>query len=123
MRLNPMRRRLLRIYGWCLTVGLAYLVWLLLTDLRIPCLFYEWTGLPCPGCGTTRMFLALSRLEFGTAFRYHPVMLLAFFFWNAVALALWVGKPRCLARPTFLYTLLAMTSAALLIFGIARMLA
>ncbi len=122
MRLTPMRRRLLRIFAWVLGLGLAYLIWLLITGLPIPCPFYEWTGLPCPGCGTTRMFLSLARLDLTAAFRYHPVMLFGLFLWCAVALALWAGKPKGCASPRFLYSLLALTSASLLIFGVARML-
>ena len=41
-----------------------------------PCLFYELTGLLCPGCGTGRCMLALLQLDFFAAFRYQPLLLL-----------------------------------------------
>ena len=121
MTLTPMRKRLLRIYGWCLALGTVYLVWLLLTGIRIPCPFYELTGLPCPGCGTTRMFLALFRLDLPAAFAYNPPMFLAFFLWNAVALALWLEKPRFCSRPRFLCTLVILTSVSILVWGTVRL--
>lgn len=34
------------------------------------------TGVECPGCGLTRAFLAALRLDFSTAFSYHPLFLL-----------------------------------------------
>lgn len=57
-----------------LLLGFAYLVFVNLTKLYIPCLFHLVTGLDCPSCGITRMFVALSRLEFSAAFAYNPVI-------------------------------------------------
>lgn len=37
------------------------------------CLFRRLTGIPCPGCGMTRAFLAAFRLDFSEAFRMHPL--------------------------------------------------
>lgn len=34
----------------------------------VPCVFEKFTGLLCPGCGITRMFLALLSFDFVTAF-------------------------------------------------------
>lgn len=61
-------------YGAILAFGLIYLVWVLLTDLRIPCIFYELTGLKCAGCGVTRMIVSVARLDFASAFRYNPFL-------------------------------------------------
>lgn len=69
----------------------------------IGCPFYRIFGIPCPGCGMTRAFLACLRLDFTAAWRYHPMVfslpyLLALFWkdgavfpekrWNAGILAL-----------------------------------
>ena len=43
-------------------------------NFTIPCLFHEITNLYCPGCGITRMFLALFKLDFYQAFRYNPLV-------------------------------------------------
>lgn len=57
----------------CLTVLVASL---LLPANGIPgidiCAFHAWTGLPCPGCGLTRAFCALSHLRFQEAWSLHP---------------------------------------------------
>lgn len=49
-------------------VGLVYIFWCRLTHLAIPCLFHKITGFYCPGCGVSRMFIELSRLNFSGAF-------------------------------------------------------
>ena len=38
----------------------------------LPCIFKGVTGIPCPGCGMTRAYLAILQGEFSTAWRYHP---------------------------------------------------
>ena len=55
-------------------VGICYYIWILLTGLKIPCIFNELTGFLCPGCGITRMFMALFRLDFKSAFAYNKAM-------------------------------------------------
>lgn len=47
------------------------LAFLAAKGFRIPCLFYEFTGLQCPGCGNTRATIALLRLDFVTMFRWN----------------------------------------------------
>lgn len=56
-------------------VGIAYALFVRLTGWGIPCLFHLWTGKLCPGCGITRMFLSLLRLDFATAARYNLLVL------------------------------------------------
>jgi len=67
-------RHALSLYGSILLLGLAYLVFCLLTGLRLPCPIYTVTGLLCPGCGITRMMLALARLDFSSAFAANPLL-------------------------------------------------
>lgn len=56
--------------------AVAVLVWLYLarggTGLR--CVFFELTGLYCPGCGSGRAVTALLRGEWGRAFLYNPLL-------------------------------------------------
>ncbi|GAB6991059.1 DUF2752 domain-containing protein [Paenibacillus pini] len=63
-------------WGGSLGVGaLLYLkVWLPVTNIGIPCVFHELTGLYCPGCGMTRVILSLLRLDGVQAFRYNPLV-------------------------------------------------
>ena len=47
-----------------------------------PCVIRWVTGIPCIGCGLSRAWLAALRLDFSSAFRYHPM------FWSIPILAL-----------------------------------
>ena len=44
--------------------------------LYIDCPIKKTTGLYCPGCGITRMFLSLLKLDFYQSFRYNPLLLI-----------------------------------------------
>ena len=63
-------------YSIILGIAFIYLIFVLCTSISIPCLLYELTGLKCPGCGITRMFISLVRLDFAAAFSYNPVILI-----------------------------------------------
>ncbi len=78
--------------GFCLVYGVI----LILTPLTIPCIFRIVTGFYCPGCGITRFFSDLFRLEFESAISQN----LAF----AVLFPLWliIGVIEFLFNPYFL---------------------
>ena len=61
--------------GILLAIGLAYLMFTTLTGWGIPCVFAKTTGLLCPGCGISRMFQALARLDFAAALRCNALVL------------------------------------------------
>lgn len=67
---------LLKKGGILLAIGIAYLIFVLITSWRIPCIFYVLGGKFCPGCGITRMCVALARLDIPAAMSHN---LLAFF--------------------------------------------
>ena len=69
-------RRLLTGLLLVAAVGIGYALWVNLTHLSIPCPFHAITGLQCPGCGVTRMCLALLRLDVSGAWQANPVLLL-----------------------------------------------
>lgn len=115
-----MRKKILRIYAWTLSIGLLYFLWGQLTGLYLPCLHYLTTGTLCAGCGITRMFLALLRLDFVAAWHYNGAVLALLGFWNFVALGLFFGKPKFLQMPWVLYGMLAVTMGILFVFGIMR---
>ena len=69
------RRRVLRIGLLVLILGLDYAAFCAWTGLGIPCPIHLVTGLQCPGCGVSRMLLALLRLDFRGAFLANPVLL------------------------------------------------
>lgn len=60
-----------------LGIGMLYAFFCTVTGLRLPCAIYAVTGLCCPGCGVTRMCLALLRLDFAAAFRSNQLLFLS----------------------------------------------
>ncbi len=77
------RRRRLINFIW-INLAVVVVVLLLLTlafkGVRIPCLFFELTGLQCPGCGNCRAAMAIAHLDFVTAFKVNPFFLPEFFY-------------------------------------------
>ncbi len=72
--MTPRSYKVLRKYLIILLVGVIYLVWVLLTDIRIPCPVYTFFGVQCPGCGVTRMIVSLFRFDFRAAFGYNQFL-------------------------------------------------
>ena len=44
-------------------------IFVVLLDFR--CIFKSLTSIPCPGCGMTRAFIEISKLEFMNSFKYN----------------------------------------------------
>ena len=63
---------------------LAILIVLAKNGIGLSCLFYQITGLQCPGCGNSRAVLSLLRLDFAAALSYNLLFPLEF------AYLLWV---------------------------------
>lgn len=55
-------------YILLLAAGFSYLFFCRTTGLSLPCPFHAATGLDCPGCGITRLMLALSEGDLAGAF-------------------------------------------------------
>lgn len=58
-----------------LTVGMLYAAFSMITGIAIPCIFYLITHKYCPGCGISRMFISLLKLDFVSAARYNILVL------------------------------------------------
>lgn len=51
-----------------IALGCIYALIVRYTNFCIPCFFNSITGLKCPGCGITHVFLCLMRFDFRNAF-------------------------------------------------------
>ena len=62
-------------HNWYYTIIIGYFllsVFLLpIINITIPCLFHTLFDIHCPGCGLTRAFTALIKLDFVDAFNYN----------------------------------------------------
>lgn len=63
--------QLLKNCGILLAVCIVYLLFVKFTGISIPCLFYLITDKYCPGCGITRMFVDIFRLDFPAALSHN----------------------------------------------------
>ena len=77
----------LKKYGIILGIGIAYMIFVLITGWGIPCVFNKGSelifkyvlhvsreGLQCPGCGISRMIISIVKLDFVSAFKYNPFL-------------------------------------------------
>ena len=72
------RLRKLALGGGALVgLGAVYTAVIFVVDRGLYCPFWKLTGLLCPGCGVTRMCLALLRLDLAGAWRANAALLLA----------------------------------------------
>ena len=78
MAKNQWKRLLCRAALLCAVAA----VLLALVLLDTPCLLRSWIGIPCPGCGLSRAWLAAFRLDLAAAYSYHPM------FWSVPVLAM-----------------------------------
>lgn len=115
-----MKKSIIKIYCALIAVGITYFVIIKTTGLTIPCYINSKTGLLCPGCGITRMFLNLSKFQFVDAFFCNPVIFVLLILWIAVSAICLVGKPKFIANSKFLYVFLYISIFSLFIFGILR---
>ena len=61
---------------WGLSAGAALAlrpVWMAAAGLLPSCLWHRWTGLPCPGCGTTRALVRVLHGDVTAGFLLNPL--------------------------------------------------
>lgn len=68
--------RILKQVAITLTIACSYYIWLQITNIGLPCIYNTITGYYCPGCGVTRMFLALLQFDFLQAFKSNSLIFL-----------------------------------------------
>lgn len=75
------------------------------------------TGIPCPGCGMSRAWLAVLRLDFRAAFYYHPL------FWTVpAAVIVFIFRKKLLPGKIMQTVALSALLAAFMIVYILRLL-
>ena len=117
---DAMQKKILIIYGVIFGAGVLYAFLILHTPFRIPCLFREVTGLQCPGCGTSRMALALMRFDIPAAFAYNPIAFFSFPAWFLISICAFVGRPKALRSSKNLLRILYINIVIYMIFAIFR---
>ena len=65
----PSKKRMIILFVFLIVVYLS-----IHFNILIPCPILLITKRYCPGCGITRMFLSLLKLDFYQAFRYNPLI-------------------------------------------------
>lgn len=75
--LGERRKKVLWTLGLLTSLGFILLTLGMKYHFFLPCIFHEVTGLYCPGCGISRMFVALARLDFSSAWGHNPAILIA----------------------------------------------
>ena len=115
-------RRLLTKLGLLAAAGLAYAAVTALLGVGLPCPFHAVTGLWCPGCGVSRMCLALLRLDFAAAWQWNPGLMLILPF-----LALLGGRAAVryvrtgqTKPPRWERAVMVLLAAFLVVYGVAR---
>ncbi len=64
----------LKTLGILLLIGVFYAIMVRYTSFCIPCFFNTITGLKCPSCGVTHIFLHLMNFDMPAAFHANPFL-------------------------------------------------
>lgn len=89
-------------------------------NIGVVCPVHEILGLDCPGCGGTRMALALLELDFYQAFRYNPFLFITLPIWAVIYCWQILGYIRNNTLWSKLDITLIIYGIMLAIFGIIR---
>lgn len=105
---------------WVPVLGLAYFIWLRITGLAVPCVFYEITGWKCPGCGITTLFYRLGRFDVPGAFYANPFLFVTGPLLLAEMAYDLVLRSKGKVLPGWNQTLVWCYCGALIVFGVLR---
>lgn len=116
------RNKVLRTFAVLAVAGVLYGLitgWL---GFGIPCPVHYFTGFKCPGCGVSRMFISLMKLDFKSAFEANRLLLVTL---PVIASLLFVyffryiktGSRKIFKAENIIYIVLIIT---FLIFGVVR---
>ena len=120
-----MKKRAIELFrnvGILLAIGIGYYIFHSITDIGIKCPFYLLTGFLCPGCGISRMFLALISLDFSSALYFNAAAFVLLPFVLSVLISYYyeyIKKGRASLRPWH-KEVLAASVIVLATYGILR---
>lgn len=77
MTLNKNLKKVLSVAAVVASLGASYALAVGFTPFYLPCIFNLTTGYLCPGCGITRMFMAIFRMDFAAACGYNAGVFVA----------------------------------------------
>lgn len=105
-----------------MAAGLVYAAIICFLGTAVECPFHAITGLLCPGCGVTRMCIALMQLDFHAAFYYNQLIFILLPFFMFLLIRLTYRFIRYGTRKLILWetNVLYVIIAAFVTFGIAR---
>lgn len=119
-----MKRKKLKNLGLLLGVLFLYYIITQILGCGIPCVFHLVTGFQCPGCGLSRMLIALVKLRFIDAFRMNrclfcllPVFAVLIVYWTMKYLTGRKSSVKAVRVETVLYSVLIVI---LIAWGIVR---
>ena len=102
--------------------GIVYAIICSWLGFGIPCVFREVTGLQCPGCGISRMCIALLKLDLRGAFAANPVALVLLPFLGAILADITVRYVKTGSKETKGWSTIlgCVILVVLILFGIIR---
>lgn len=90
-------------------------VLLVFWTFKVPCLYKLFFGIECIGCGMSRAYFSLLKLDFVTAFSYHPM------FWSVpIAYVYFLFDGKVFGKKYLDYTVIALIVLGFLINWIAK---
>lgn len=114
------RKNIIVIYSVIFLLGGFYTVIIKTTGFSFSCFYHDLTGLYCPGCGITRMFLAIMDFNIPLALHQNLAAFIIITFWVLYSILRFIGKPAFLSSQKFTFTSYYICLALIVIWAFLR---